>query len=357
MSVTKLCRITGRKITKGEVGIEIEVEGSNLPPEIAGWRRDNDGSLRGESAEYVLERPIPRESIPEYLQRVTKAYEQYSSEINDTDRAGVHIHVNVQDMQVHQVITYICLYLLFEDMLVRFCGESRVGNLFCLRMRDAEGVLRYLEECIENRDVRLLATDNLRYASVNVLAMHNYGSVEFRAMRTTTDMNLIRDWANMLLNLKDLSREFEHPRDLVEKYSALGPQGLFDKALLVYKQKLTYPDWDKDMWENARVIQDLAYCTDWDEWIKWEHDIDNPVNPFKESSTPYVEMIRPRATTARTRTVPVATPPPPPPIRVDDVSIEIRRTMDALFDGVNLNPQGDIITFNTQAPNPEDIDL
>lgn len=46
---------------KGDVGIEIEVEGKNLPKHFEKyWRVEADGSLRGEdNAEYVLEKPSP----------------------------------------------------------------------------------------------------------------------------------------------------------------------------------------------------------------------------------------------------------------------------------------------------------
>jgi len=318
MSVIKLFRLSSKKLTKGEVGLEIEVEGERLPQEIPGWRRENDGSLRGESAEYVLARPCPRGDVSTHLKQVTQAYQENRSRINNTDRAGVHVHINVQDMQVHEVITFVCLYLTFEDMLVRYCGESRIGNLFCLRMRDAEGILKLLNYAIVNRHMGTLSTDQLRYASINLLAMHNYGSVEFRAMRTTTDMDIINTWVDILLKLKDHSRDFKHPRDFVEQFSSLGPRGLFDRVLLGHKNRLTYPDYDTDMWENIRNVQEIAYCVNWDEWIEWEHAIDNPINPFNSETTQLVS--RPTQITAaiadmsqQTFTGTSAPPPPPPP--------------------------------------------
>ena len=67
--------IPGLKPAKGDIGVEIEVEGSSLPPGTMTWRRERDASLRGEeSGEYVLNRPVPYEELTEAFNELKKSF-------------------------------------------------------------------------------------------------------------------------------------------------------------------------------------------------------------------------------------------------------------------------------------------
>ena len=51
-----LSEILGRDLVKGQIGVEIEVEGEGLPVAPTGWHGKMDGSLRG-GIEYVFRQP------------------------------------------------------------------------------------------------------------------------------------------------------------------------------------------------------------------------------------------------------------------------------------------------------------
>lgn len=256
----------GRTLDDREVGIEIEVEGSNLPivrDEL--WRTEHDGSLRYESYEYVLNEPVPRDKVKISLLKLKKRLLLKKSEIYDSGRAGVHIHVNIRDLTRPQLYNFICLYLIFEDVLVDYCGESRVGNLFCLRAKDAEYLTDLLISSARNKELRELHTDNIRYASINCKAICQYGSLEFRAMRSTVDLKVLNNWVEMLLCLKDAAKTYENPQDIVGCMSAYGGKGFADH---IFGDKLScFPDldWDTAVTEGIRRAQPLAYCSNWKE--------------------------------------------------------------------------------------------
>lgn len=192
----------GEEFTSKSVGVEIEMEGVDLPPELKHWRKEHDGSLRGHGAEYVFRQPYSYDRALDALSEMQVALSKYETTVEDSGRAGVHVHVNVRDMTVDQVNTFISLYLLFEDTLMDFCGPDRVGNLFCLRAKDAEELLFALEASMREEDYRLVARDEYRYASINCKAIHQYGSLEFRGMRSTSEMGVLVDWIDILLALK-----------------------------------------------------------------------------------------------------------------------------------------------------------
>jgi hypothetical protein len=256
-------------LTDGELGIEIEVEGNNLPEDTPkGWMREHDGSLRGESAEYVLSEPLSHGDAMDAVDRLEEKFKQAGSKVKDSVRAGVHVHVNVQHLTDLELINFITCYLILEDLLVKFCGEDREGNLFCLRLKDAEYPLFSLIQGIKLRSVHggYFNNDDLRYSSMNLKALATYGSLEFRSMRTGTDFQRIKDWATILYDLRERSREFANPRQIIEIFSGDMVDGFVRKVVGNHAKKLLCDGYEDMLVEGMRRAQDIAYCAEWEDW-------------------------------------------------------------------------------------------
>lgn len=253
--------------TEGSIGIEIEVEGNNLPHVGGKWRGEHDGSLRGEAMEYVLERPVELPEAYKALAALSHAFKENGSQIADTGRAGVHIHVNCQELNIIQLYNFITLYLIFEDSLVKWCGPDRVGNLFCLRAKDAEWLLFNLASALEDGEFRRrFSSDDLRYASMNVKALAQYGSLEFRAMRSTQDVGLIYQWAELLYCLRERAKAVENPVQLIYQVSAGGEEAFLDNYLGESSQDIKDcdPDWAQSIRDGMRRAQEIAFAGDWE---------------------------------------------------------------------------------------------
>lgn len=249
----------------GEVGIEIEVEGRNLPANIKGWTRVHDGSLRGESCEYVISEPCLRKHVQLMLNRVEGAYQEAGTKVVESPRQSIHIHINVQDMTLTQVYNFAILFLIFERPLVEFCGDHRAGNLFCLRSSDAEGLITALEQAANPYRIETLNTQKIRYAAMNVSALFKYGSLEFRSMKGTADFGLVKRWINMLLSIKDAAMKFNTPIDIIEEFSKRGAAQFIEDVF--GKEAITItaaPDWEEQMLEAMRSVQTIAYTGDWE---------------------------------------------------------------------------------------------
>lgn len=180
IKVMEAFRLPKRASTSGDVGIEIEVEGDNLPRPDEYWRCERDGSLRGESMEYVLEEPLKLPKALDALAHLDACYIRGNTNVHESVRAGVHIHINVQKLTVVELFSFMTAYLILEDLLIKYCGEYREGNLFCLRTRDAEFLLHTLEGVASKKNYEAFSSDMLRYASMNVCSLWRYGSLEFR---------------------------------------------------------------------------------------------------------------------------------------------------------------------------------
>lgn len=247
----------------GDVGIEIEVEGKQLPVhELGYWRREVDGSLRGESAEYVLRKPLNLEAAGKALGELDKAYKDCKSKVSNSVRAGVHVHVNVQHMTVNQLVNFIVTYLIVEDVLVKWCGKSREGNLFCLRCKDAEAWLQNLEYAIVDDNLKLLHSDLIRYSSINLKSLCQYGSVEFRAMRGTRDLDKILIWAELLVSIREFACSYENPMKLMEDCLS-NIEEFVGKVLGKHFGEFHYEGYMADVNKAIRYANDVAHFSNW----------------------------------------------------------------------------------------------
>ena len=279
-----------RKQVDGDIGLEIEVEGANLPMARGNWRNEIDGSLRGEEArEYVIKCPTSLPGLANDLNSLSGQFAANKARIDETVRAGVHVHINCQRLTMLELYTYIVVYLILENLLVKWCGESREGNLFCLRASDAEGsVIRLIQAARRNKDyAEMFYDDTIRYSSLNLKALSEYGSLEFRSMRSTKDFMLILKWAAVLLGLREASKKFKSPSDVIESLSINGQEWFLKSTLGGYAAEFApnMQEAHECLWVGMRSAQDVAYCVDWGEWQEAQET--RPVRPHKPAAMQY----------------------------------------------------------------------
>lgn len=258
--------VLGCPETQGDIGIEIELEADNLPPsEAVGpiWRKEADASLRGESGEFVLDRPLPYAGLDKAFRKLDKAFRDHGTRVRPTYRAGIHVHINVQDLTPVQLVTFISSYFMLEEVLLRFCDSSRLGNHFCLRMSDASFSLDAIVDFIMREDIALLNNEDLRYASLNLTSLFRYGSIEFRALESTLDYDKIKVWAGVLYRLKEFAQFIASPVDLLGQVSLNG----FAESVPIILGDF-YPHFrpyatEDNVKTGVRQIQYAVYARDW----------------------------------------------------------------------------------------------
>lgn len=255
----------GMNSTPGEVGIEVEMELKKplsdyfvAPPN---WRLESDNSLRGNGYELVLHKPVAREEVPHSLDSLYNCiYLEDNNKILPSIRAGVHIHVNVQQMTIGEVLNMMMCYYLLETAFLRTAGENREGNLFCLRNEDALGVIFSLENAIRKKDFYTVQSDQYRYASLNFQSLFTYGSLEFRSLATEPNLENILPWIELILQLKDASLSIKDPLDMLLDISGDGPLSWAKTILGPHFNRLYYPDMEYDIMRNMREVQMAMYA-------------------------------------------------------------------------------------------------
>lgn len=261
---------------RGEVGLEVEVEGQNLLKELPSyWKNPGDNSLRGESAEYVLIHPCKRNSVRRFLKYLKDRLDKHKSVINESLRTSVHVHLNMSSHTMVQCYNLIVLYLIFEDLLTNIAGPARVGNMFCLRARDAEYFIDILAKIARTRQFSterdgIADPERLRYTAVNICAITKFNSLEFRALRGTVDPDTITEWVNLLLALKDAALSYAKPDDILADMSRLGAANFLRKIFPAFHKLFSKQDgWERTMWDAARLVQNVVYASD---WVQTEED-------------------------------------------------------------------------------------
>jgi len=210
------------------VGLEIETEGQNLP-NFGGkltskyWRTVAEGSLRNGGCEHVFRQPIGLKGVDNALKEWDNA--TVLSTFIDSIRTSVHIHYNVASLKLSQIYSIVAAYWFFENVLVHLNGDSRVGNLFCLRVKDAEYTCQsVLKDLKTDQHFHEMSGDGFRYSALNLAALRKFGSLEFRFLRGYHESSVIRKWTYELHKMISTASEFDTPKTLLDFYRRSGPK-------------------------------------------------------------------------------------------------------------------------------------
>lgn len=271
-----VCDYYGSAVKKGDVGIEIEVEGRNLIRSTntpKPWIYERDGSLRGEdNGEYVLSAPIPFDQVDEKVDALFKAFSENNTVLADSNRTSVHVHVNVGNFYFNRLTSLMALWYMSEDWLTHWCGEYRVGNLFCLRAKDSPAIIDGIRRYLGSGGKDNVFHDGYKYTALNPVAIKKYNSLEFRTLRGVREPEPIKQWVKIIRKLYDASERFKDPRGICEDFSMMGPEefarSIFEELFdsLYNESPLPSSQLNDSLYEGIRFAQDLCYVRDWSDF-------------------------------------------------------------------------------------------
>jgi hypothetical protein len=220
----KMSELTGVAEKQGDIGVELEIEGENLPTEIVGWDIHPETSLRGRNGrtvareesqvdtprEYVTARPVLYRNLLPKLRTLNSALTARGVAVELTQRASTHIHLNMGPETLQTFIAFVLSFVTIEPLLLRLCGPLRNGNLFCLPSYET-GELAFT---LRGLSKRLMKNNSLihnwpsrgKYACLNLDPMHTQGSIEVRCFPNAIDPELVNSWAQWLVTIRDNAR-------------------------------------------------------------------------------------------------------------------------------------------------------
>lgn len=179
------------------VGIELELEGVNPDdlPDLIYWRKEEEGSLRGDNVELVLARPVLFTSLYEPLEELSTILEEYSFFVSS--RCSLHVHIDARGLTNEQLFVTCLIYTLFERSLYELSGR-RNRNKYCVPVYLSSRLQKIIAKVLKYRDV---CCESERYGGINLASLSKFGSIEFRMHEGTLSIGEITSWVTLLHSL------------------------------------------------------------------------------------------------------------------------------------------------------------
>lgn len=260
---------------EGIVAIEIEAEAYNEAfPVIKDWLVENDGSLRYFGMEFKSRKPVKETALSSQLDTLIDGVKNIKF-VENSPRTSVHVHVNVLGLTPSEIWTAVTAGWLLEPAMFRMCAPKRSGNLFCLRLQDAKGLFRLIEQDVEESLVEgghfpfnTFRSNAYRYANLNIASVYKFGSLEIRALHGTFDKDLIETWAKMCIAFVHRAKQYGTPEKLFD-FVANNGYDAFVKSVLGtdLMEKLPKISEQEYVEQMERVLPMVLLC-DWNKYTK-----------------------------------------------------------------------------------------
>lgn len=258
----------------GDIGLEIETETTEeyKVPKFSFWTVHADGSLRGFGQEYVLKQPLDFDkTLPEALKEFKDKTKSIPF-VKDSITTSVHVHLNFLNDDFVTLGNFLTAYSFVENLLIRYSGDDRLSNLFCLPICDAEetykNIMRLVKALPDRAYGRLqFDVDSTKYGALNLSSLVRYGSLEIRSFRGTTDTDLIYTWVGILYSILRYSRQKGLiPPQIITAYKEKGIELLSD-IFGEYRKLIRHKDEEKLLDDNLWYAVNIA-CGGVKDWTK-----------------------------------------------------------------------------------------
>lgn len=271
-------------------GVELEIESTG---NSAGYYHDHvtefwnvteDGSLRprGESWEFVS-RPA---TIGVALTEMEYFFQKFkfTDERNYSDRTSVHVHTNVQDWTYEQLAGLSLIYPVFESVLFQYVnhykkreeqGYCRDTNLYCIPWSDCRHNRNFVQKFLNQASI---IRNWQKYTALNFLPIQDKGTVEWRHMHGTADMEKLTTWFNIIGAIMQYCKNtsFDEVVKTIKVLNDVSTYQQFFSAVLL--DTLPYDETYRRL--MAEGVVNAKYSL-----INWEADKDQPKKDKKTVST------------------------------------------------------------------------
>lgn len=183
------------------VGIEVEVERiTRVDPNttLMLWQMREDGSLRNNGREFVTP-PIP--SFFSYP-ALHLLFNGLNADHDFSKRTSIHVHVNVRNMTAQEVLATLLIYHSVEPLLFDFVGGNRTNNIFCVPWTNSDFLANRMGGKDHWATLANLRNMSEKYSALNILPLETFGTLEFRHMPGTSEVQKIVRWIDMVTAIR-----------------------------------------------------------------------------------------------------------------------------------------------------------
>lgn len=247
------------------VGVEVELEkiqGKEIDDVSRFWKWDRDGSLREGGVEFVLRQPLLGKDLEDAISSLSNALKKI--DYDASFRTSLHVHVDARSMTHQQISNFIIIYCIFERVLFKYSG-GREYSEYCVPNYMSEDQKKHLASFStilgSLEKIHRSANRAERYAGLNIASLTRFGSLEVRSHRGTGDGEEIRNWVNILLEMKKFSDQTK--QGIVEIFTNMSKEGMDYIVSEVFsdtsRKLLEYDGWKNDLKLGLRTAQEVYY--------------------------------------------------------------------------------------------------
>ena len=269
------------KLPDTHIGIEIEAEKAyniNVSALDPYWAVKDEGSIRGVSAELVLSRPLSGADLTKALTVLDDVNSKRKFPLSFSERCSVHVHLDVRDVTHEQLYGTILWYAVFERVLFKFAGATREKGVYSVPLYEAIESVKNLHGFNNINNMMHVfrsegGNNRYKYLAINIGAIKNFGSIEFRHHPGTDNSERISTWINIIMCLKRMALNTEFaPEELPSYISAKGARWVMEQVFEEYTPDLWYKQAEEDIIKGARVAQDIVFSPQMQKMFKKAFD-------------------------------------------------------------------------------------
>lgn len=257
----------GIRSPRGQFGIEIETEGDRLPAGgvTEAFIGKPDGSLR-EGMEYVS-RVLTYDEVNRCVTELRTVLDQCKAKINPSYRSSTHIHYNMADRTLRDVLGMMVIWALVEPCVFRLMPPGRDGSLFCVSSYDSGELANFTDRFCEQIGNCFGNGFNPRgkYSSLNITRLGpgdgpTLGTIEYRVFPTSLRGDQIATWCTWINRMSEIvSKEEDHSFLSLVRYAEQNPTEflirIFGVLPMPDRDAAEYVDFGaRTAYEMARVI-------------------------------------------------------------------------------------------------------
>lgn len=228
-------------------GVELELEN---PPDWKdvelnkihqSYQIVHDGSLRN-GCEYVSA-IIHNKTLERFF---TNTEFIFSKPHTASIRCSTHVHINARNLSLPQIRNWTTVYAVVEDALFSFCDPLRKGNNYCYSITHTKPTKSTLKQ-------KQSQQDSLKYCAVNSGSLVDKGTLEFRQLEGTTDINKLKQWLCLLFDVYNYGINVERSelkRTLDELSSTSPYEAFLDSVFGEHRRWLRLTDHRSAMEDN-----------------------------------------------------------------------------------------------------------
>lgn len=187
------CLVNRQKLINAALfeGRNISSEGYNHNDRRDIFKIVSDSSVMGEDPNEVVSPVLVGEDGVTHLKDVCTALANARAKVNKT--CGLHVHISAEGMTEDEQMMVFNLYAKAEKVIDTFMPKSRRGNENCY----CRSIANYIGK--SKREVIWLG----RYHKVNLTALFNHGTIEFRQHSGSVEYEKIKNWVSFCAGMVD----------------------------------------------------------------------------------------------------------------------------------------------------------